>query len=45
MNRAKIYYTHKSEMIIPYRVWEETRHLENQIYEAIPVDRLASQMR
>jgi hypothetical protein len=29
-------------MLIPTKVWEETRHLENQIFDAIPVERLAA---
>jgi hypothetical protein len=32
-------------MLIPTKVWEETRHLENQIFDAIPVESLAALMR
>ena len=31
--------------MIPNKVLEETRHLENQIFDAIPVERLAAYMR
>ena len=32
-------------MLIPTKMWEETRDLENQIFDAIPVERLAALMR
>jgi hypothetical protein len=42
LNGARVYYNYKSDMLIPTKVWEETRHLENQIFDAIPVERLAA---
>lgn len=45
LNGARVYYKYKSDMLIPTKVWEETRHLENQIFDAIPVESLAALMR
>ncbi len=42
LNGARVYYNYKSDMLIPTKLWEETRHLENQIFDAIPVERLAA---
>ena len=42
LNSARVYYNYKSDILIPTKVWEETRHLENQIFDAIPVERLAA---
>ena len=45
LSGAKIYYENNTEMLIPTELWEESRHLENQIYDAKPVEWLSSQMR
>lgn len=42
---ARVYYKKGAEVFVPTSLWESTRHLENQIFEAIPLDYLAEQMR
>lgn len=41
---ARAYYKSRSEVFIPTTLWEETRHLENQIFDALPADHLADMM-
>lgn len=41
----RVYYKDMSEMFIPTSLWESTRHLENQIFDAMPVDSLNDLMK
>ena len=34
----KIYWNSQSEMFIPISLWEQTKHLEYQIFDAMPAD-------
>lgn len=40
LTNARVYVNSMSEMFIPTSLWEQTRHLENQIFDAMPVDAL-----
>ena len=42
---ARIYINSMSEMFIPTSLWEQTRHMENQIFDDIPVESLNDLMR
>ena len=42
---ARIYINSMSEMFIPTSLWEQTRHMENQIFDAMPVESLNDLMR
>ncbi len=44
VNKAMVYYKPKSEMYIPTSLWESTRHLENQIFDAMPAESLSELM-
>ena len=45
LSGARIYYKQMSEMLIPTSLWESTRHLENQIFDAMPVESLTDLMK
>lgn len=38
VSSARVYYKKMSEVYIPTTLWESTRHLENQIFDALPAD-------
>ena len=40
LTNANVYVNTMSEMFIPSSLWEQTRHLENQIFDAMPVESL-----
>ncbi|CDW82744.1 UNKNOWN [Stylonychia lemnae] len=40
LTNANLYVNTMSEMFIPSSLWEQTRHLENQIFDAMPVESL-----
>lgn len=40
LTNARIYLNSMSELFIPTSLWEQTRHLENQIFDAMPVETL-----
>eukprot|EP00347_Sterkiella_histriomuscorum_P022380 403330690 len=45
LTNARIYVNSMSEMFIPSSLWEQTRHLENQIFDAMPVESLRDLMK
>jgi len=40
LTSARLYVNSMSEMYIPTSLWEQTRHLDNQIFDAMPLDAL-----
>ena len=42
---VRLYYKPNSELFIPTTLWETTRHLDNQIFDAMPVESLTDLMK